>query len=118
MTEVLAEMPTTGRPVPATADRGRVIAKLRTGPGASVATGFLAVLLIVAACAKLIEPFNPAQQNLLHPFEHPSWSHWLGTDQYGRDLLSRLISGAQVSLGVSVTTVLAATVIALPLGLV
>jgi peptide/nickel transport system permease protein len=58
-------------------------------------------LLGVAVLADVIAPYGYAQTNLLHRFWGPGMEHWLGTDQLGRDLLSRLIYGTRVSLTVS-----------------
>jgi ABC-type dipeptide/oligopeptide/nickel transport system permease subunit len=52
-------------------------------------------------------PYRYDQQSLDHTFEGPSGRHWLGTDQYGRDLLVRLAQGGRISLFVGVVTVLA-----------
>ena len=55
-------------------------------------------LVIASAAAPLIAPFDPNAQDLLHTYGHPSGAHWLGTDQLGRDVLSRLIYGGRVDL--------------------
>lgn len=69
----------------------------------------LLVVLIVAGSVILpaILPYRYDQQSLDHTFEGPSRQHWLGTDQYGRDLLTRLAQGGRISLVVGVVTVLA-----------
>jgi ABC-type dipeptide/oligopeptide/nickel transport system permease subunit len=69
----------------------------------------LLVALIVAGSVILPEvlPYRYDQQSLDHTFEGPSRQHWLGTDQYGRDLLTRLAQGGRISLVVGVVTVLA-----------
>ena len=69
----------------------------------------LLVVLIVAGSVILpaILPYRYDQQSLDHTFEGPSRQHWLGTDQYGRDLLTRLAQGGRISLVVGIVTVLA-----------
>jgi len=69
----------------------------------------LLVVLIVAGSLILpaVLPYRYNQQSLDHTFEGPSRQHWLGTDQYGRDLLTRLAQGGRISLVVGVVTVLA-----------
>ena len=69
----------------------------------------LLVVLIVAGSVILpaVLPYRYDQQSLDHTFEGPSRQHWLGTDQYGRDLLTRLAQGGRISLVVGVVTVLA-----------
>ena len=65
-----------------------------------------AVLLIVAALlAPWIAPADPASQNLPARLESPSRAHWMGTDELGRDTLSRTLYGARVSLLVAVSVV-------------
>lgn len=73
----------------------------------------LALLLIVALFAPLIAPYSPTAQNLPQALQAPSWTHWAGTDEFGRDILSRLIYGTRIT----VQTVLAVTVIVGPIGM-
>lgn len=64
-----------------------------------LATGsIIALLVVVAVFAPWIAPHNPNYANILATNEGPSATHWLGTDAFGRDLLSRLIYGARLSL--------------------
>ncbi|HXH11240.1 MAG TPA: ABC transporter permease [Alphaproteobacteria bacterium] len=65
--------------------------------GACIVFGLLGVALF----ADVIAPYGYAQTNLLHRFQGSSTAHWMGTDQLGRDLLSRVIYGTRVSLTVS-----------------
>ncbi len=68
----------------------------------------LAIILLLVFCAifaEVISPYNPTAQDLAHMFETPSSAHWLGTDEFGRDILSRLIYGARVSLQVGFVAV-------------
>jgi peptide/nickel transport system permease protein len=77
-------------------------------------------VLLVLACvfARVIVPYNPLDQDLLHVLQGPSSAHWLGTDELGRDILSRLLVGGQVSL-LSVAVALAVDfVVGVPLGLI
>lgn len=64
-----------------------------------IVTGiFIVMLIVVAAFAPWIAPHNPNDANILAANEGVSATHWLGTDSFGRDLLSRLIYGARLSL--------------------
>jgi peptide/nickel transport system permease protein len=63
------------------------------------------VLLVLAIFATWISPADPAAQNLPARLEGPSRAHWMGTDELGRDILSRTIFGARVSLLVAVCVV-------------
>src|SRR3972149_8213947 len=62
-------------------------------------------LLLVAILAPWIMPYDPYQQNLAHELASPSLRHWLGSDQDGCDILSRIIYGARLSLWVALVTV-------------
>jgi len=78
----------------------------------------LALLVALAILAPLIAPYHPYWDADLHVSEQsPSWAHWMGTDAYGRDILSRVLYGARVSLGVGLATQLANTTIGILLGL-
>ncbi len=65
----------------------------------------LIVLVIAAVFAPLIAPYHYATQNLADAFEPPSAKYWLGTDDFGRDILSRIIYGARISLQVGIFAV-------------
>jgi peptide/nickel transport system permease protein len=65
----------------------------------------VAVLVVTALTAPLMAPQGPNIQSLDQSLLAPSWHHWLGTDQYGRDVLSRMIYGARISLAVGVVAV-------------
>lgn len=62
--------------------------------------GLAVFLLMVVACifAEFLTPYDYAKQDLVNRFATPSWEHPLGTDQLGRDLLTRLLKGGQISL--------------------
>ena len=64
--------------------------------------GFIIVTLffLIAIFANYITPYDPYTMNLSAMFEPPSWDHPLGTDDFGRDVLSRLLFGSRVSLTV------------------
>jgi peptide/nickel transport system permease protein len=84
---------------------------------AMVALAFLILVAVLAIFAPLIAPFDPNAVDISHFRQPPSGTHWLGTDEAGRDVLSRLLYGAQVSLTVGVTAALSAGFIGLALGL-
>ena len=69
--------------------------------------GALMVLLLVvmALTAPWIAPYDPNNQVLSDRLLAPSWHHWMGTDQYGRDILSRMIYGSRISLAVGLVAV-------------
>lgn len=81
--------------------------------------GLVVVVLFVtvAVFAPLIAPYDPLQTSWARIRQPPSWEHWMGTDENGRDVLSRVIWGARASLMAGVISVLGALIIGVPLGL-
>ena len=86
-------------------------------PKARVATVILLVVVFFAAFGPTIAPFGENEQNLRASLEGPSWTHLLGTDQLGRDILSRAMYGSRVSVSVGLIVVAIAAAVALPIGL-
>ena len=80
----------------------------------------LAVFLIVIALAifaPVLAPFDPTDQNIMEKLRPPSLEHWLGTDSFGRDTLSRILYGARISLVIGIVSTLAAMVIGSAIGM-
>lgn len=77
---------------------------LRTPRGA-ISAAVLLLLVLAAVFAPVISPFGYADQNLPMANSEPSARHWLGTDEFGRDLLSRIIHGARTSLVVGTVSI-------------
>src|SRR5262245_54422813 len=88
----MAEIPT---PVTTTQPRRSVWSR---SPLTLAGLILIAILALVAVLAPLIAPADPLKQVLSTRLKPPSASHWLGTDQLGRDVLSRMIYGARISL--------------------
>jgi len=78
---------------------------------------FLLLLIIAAIFAPYIAPFDPSKQDYSAVLQGPSAQHWLGTDDLGRDSLSRIIYGARVSLKAGIISVGIALIIGVPIGL-
>jgi peptide/nickel transport system permease protein len=74
------------------------------------------LLVVLALAAPWLAPANPTAQNLPARLSSPSSAHWLGTDELGRDILSRIIFGARVSMLVSISVVLGAGLVGLTIG--
>ena len=84
---------------------------------AVLSIGFLALLLVLSIFAAQIAPYSPVDQNVAELLMPPSAAHWLGTDDLGRDVLSRLIWGAPNSLYASTFAVSVAIALGVPVGL-
>jgi len=84
---------------------------------AMIGLTFIALLFLVALFADVIAPYGMREQNLQNVLQSPSLEHWLGTDDLGRDVLSRIIFGTRTSLVIGVSSVAIALVIGGVLGL-
>src|SRR6267142_1728076 len=99
------------------------LAAFRTEGFPTIPIVILLVLVFTAAFAEFIAPHNPEVGSLSQRFKPPAWvaggsaQHWLGTDHIGRDVLSRLIFGARVSMIVGFTAVVFAGVLGTALGI-
>lgn len=76
------------------------------------------LMLIVALAAPVLSPYDPQAQDYNNLYSTPTLKHLMGTDQLGRDMLSRIIYGARISMAASVIAVVLALVIGVPIGLV
>lgn len=92
-------------------------ARLRLNRAAMVGLAAIALLILAAAFAPLLAPYDYAQGDLLHGSEPPGRAHLLGTDELGRDILSRLLFGARVSLSVALAAQVVIVVVGVPIGL-
>jgi peptide/nickel transport system permease protein len=110
MTELVT--PRVGR---ATSSRIRSLSRMRWSVGLSSA--WLIAMTIVALAAPLLAPHDPRSTDLSATYQNPSVEHWFGTDEVGRDIASRIIWGARVSLAGPLVVVLFATIIGLLLAL-
>lgn len=75
------------------------------------------IVIIMALGASVLAPYDPNEINMGVRLQGPTSEHWLGTDDLGRDVLSRTIYGARVSIMVGMISIIIATLIGLPLGL-
>lgn len=93
---------TTSHALPGAASRRHPIAAaaraVLRNPLTAGGVAVILVLLIVAALAPWLAPRDPIQQDLAHALLPPGVGHWLGTDEFGRDVLSRLIYGTRITL--------------------
>jgi ABC-type dipeptide/oligopeptide/nickel transport system permease subunit len=86
--------------------------------GAVFGLAVFVAILLMAVFADVLAPFDPLVQGVGPANAAPSWSHWAGTDSFGRDMLSRIIYGSRIALVIGVVAVLVAMVIGVALGLV
>lgn len=74
----------------------------RLGPATLVGIAMVAVTVLLSVLSPLISPYDPIATDADAVLQRASWSHWLGTDAYGRDILSRTLEGGRFALVVSV----------------
>ncbi|PYQ42953.1 MAG: peptide ABC transporter permease, partial [Acidobacteria bacterium] len=96
--------------------RSRIAGNARHNPLAAIGVVLVLIFVIFALFAPWIAPQDPAAIELPTRLSSPSSAHWLGTDELGRDILSRLIYGARISMLVGSCVVLASLVLGLIIG--
>jgi peptide/nickel transport system permease protein len=98
--------------LPAIRPRLRVTAVAdRLGMVGMVAAITLGVIVLVAVLAPVVAPYDPNEPDLLNVLSNPSVAHWFGTDALGRDILSRLIWGARLTLAGPGLVILLSTIV-------
>lgn len=98
----------------ATASARHLLRKLADEPLGMIGFAILALLVLAAVFAPLIAPYDPAWQMLENALQPPSWAHLAGTDEFGRDIFSRLVFGTRIT----IQTVLSVSLIVGPIGLI
>jgi peptide/nickel transport system permease protein len=91
---------------------------VRSYPGTSIGVVLCVIVVAGAVFAPWLAPYDPNDQTIVDRFQPPSADYLLGTDSYGRDVLSRILWGARVSLLVAVASISSALVIGGAIGLV
>ena len=99
------------------APRAHVLRRLVRRPAAAFGLAVIALCVTAALFASLIAPYDPIATSFGAIRKAPTAAHWLGTDEIGRDVLSRVIFGARASLAAGVVSVLISLAIGVPAGL-
>jgi peptide/nickel transport system permease protein len=102
----------------ATAARPHPLRRLLRRPSAAIALAIIVAFIGVALFAPWISPYDPVATDFAAVRKAPSAAHWLGTDEIGRDVLSRVIFGSRASLLAGVVSVLISLAIGVPTGLI
>lgn len=95
-----------------------VLQRMLTHPSAVIGGAVVVFFTLVAVLASVLAPYDPLASDWLAVRQAPSMAHWFGTDDLGRDILSRVIFGARASLLAGVMSVTIAFVLGVPLGLI
>src|SRR4051794_8601965 len=96
--------------------RASLVRELLGQPAGLVGTVVVTLVVLGAIFAPLLASYDPAAQSLLDALLPPSREHLLGTDEFGRDVLSRVIYGARASLEVGLVSVLASSIVGTLIG--
>jgi len=91
--------------------------RLKRRKGAMAALIVVVLLILLAVLAPWVAPYDPTATSFATVRKAPSWAHWFGTDEVGRDVLSRVIWGARASLSAGLVSVGIAVGAGVPLGL-
>lgn len=105
------------RRAPIVSRRGGLAGKVRRHPRLLVGGALVLMLAMTAALAPRIAPYDPVAVDASQSLEPPSVAHWLGTDDLGRDVLSRVIWGARISLSVGLISVSIGFLVGVSVGL-
>jgi peptide/nickel transport system permease protein len=92
--------------------------RLRRSKTAMFGMGIACLVFLVAALADVIAPYGYADMHPEDMLQAPSWRYWLGTDQMGRDILSRVIYGSRISIYVGVVSTIFGGLMGIPLGII
>jgi peptide/nickel transport system permease protein len=117
MTAIPADTERTQRDLPDDQPWKRALRRLVRRRGAMVGAAVVLFFVAVAIFAPIIAPYAPTATDWGAVRKAPSWAHWLGTDEIGRDVLSRVIFGARASLKAGVVSVLISLTLGVPIGL-
>jgi len=93
-----------------------VLELMRRKPLGAAGAIIVIIMILTAIFADLVSPYNPEANSFADMTQAPSWAHWLGTDQFGRDVLARIIYGARTALFVGFASALVGGAIGLVLG--
>lgn len=92
--------------------------RARRSPGLAVGLATVLGMVLVALMAPWLSPYDPDEQNVVEPLAAPSAAHLFGTDYFGRDVLSRVIWGARISLSVGIVSTAAGVMVGTVIGIV
>jgi peptide/nickel transport system permease protein len=103
--------------VAAAAPRDSLVRAALRSPNFLIGAVITAVFVLAALVSFVWTPFDPAMQNIPNKLKPPTAEHWLGTDHFGRDILSMIMVGARTSIAVAFVAVTIAMVVGVPIGL-
>src|SRR5690606_27073143 len=86
--------------------RYRIWLNLKANPLAMLGLFVIVAFVVLSLAAPLLAPYSPSAQDLGNRLSAPTSAHWFGTDELGRDILSRILFGGRVTLGMVIAVVI------------
>ncbi len=105
-------------PAPANGDRWQLLRLLIARKTVLISLIVLLILVVGAIASPYVSPYDPFRLSIMNRLKAPSAEHWFGTDDFGRDVFSRVLYGGRLSLTVGFSVVIFASVLGIALGLV
>jgi len=97
--------------------RSSLLAFAKAQPGGAIAAGVVIVMVLAGVFAQQVAPYNPVANDFSAMLSPPSWEHWMGTDNFGRDILSRIIHGARTAMIIGFTSSLVGCTVGAMIGI-
>ncbi|MCK4715377.1 MAG: ABC transporter permease [Candidatus Marinimicrobia bacterium] len=96
----------------------RIVDFIRSDKSLYIGSILIGIIIIFSLIGPFLSPYNYSSQNLSEALQSPSISHPLGTDYYGRDVLTRMMHGGQITLGIALLATTIAVLISMIIGLI
>jgi peptide/nickel transport system permease protein len=118
MTQQVSTVPSSGIVAAKVRDFGDFLKRLLKSPSAKIGGAICLVLVVTAIFAPVIAPYDPTELGVGQALQPPNWDYWFGTDEFGRDLFSRIVYGSRLTLYVGLIAVGISMTVGVLVGLV
>jgi peptide/nickel transport system permease protein len=118
MTQQVSTVPSTSIVAAKVKDFGDFLKRLLNSPSAKIGGSICLVLVVTAMFAPIIAPYDPTELGVGQALQPPNWDYWFGTDEFGRDLFSRIVYGSRLTLYVGLIAVGISMTVGVLVGLV
>jgi peptide/nickel transport system permease protein len=118
MTQQVSTVPSTSIVAAKVKDFGDFLKRLLKSPSAKIGGSICLVLVVTAMFAPIIAPYDPTELGVGQALQPPNWDYWFGTDEFGRDLFSRIVYGSRLTLYVGLIAVGISMTVGVLVGLV
>jgi peptide/nickel transport system permease protein len=118
MTQQVSTVPSSSIVAAKVKDFGDFLKRLLKSPSAKIGGSICLVLVVTAMFAPIIAPYDPTELGVGQALQPPNWDNWFGTDEFGRDLFSRIVYGSRLTLYVGLIAVGISMTVGVLVGLV